>query len=73
MRNITQWGSDTVGVVDIRMWCEKQVLEEQVECLRGHEGRTGDLSSALEHERIPRVWAVRNGCRDLSGCQCLIH
>lgn len=67
MRNITQWDSDTVGTVDVWMWCEKQVLEEQVECLRVHEGRMGDLPSVLEHERIPCVWAVRNGC------QCLIH
>lgn len=71
MRNITQWGSDPVGAVDIWMWGTIHGLEEQVECLRVHGGST--LSSALEHERVPRVWDVQSGCRDISGSQCLIH
>lgn len=71
MRNITQWGSDTVGAVDIWMWGTIQGLEEQVECLRVHGGRT--LSSVLEHERVPHMWGVQSLCREISGSQCLIH
>lgn len=69
MRNITQRGSDTVAAVDIWMWGEKLGREEQAECLRVHEGRTGDLTSALTM-RWYYVWAVRSECRDISGSQC---